>query len=103
MRVDAERVRHERMLRGWTQQHLAELADVSPRTIQRVENHGIASQESVSALSAAFDIERSALIELPQPRAAGKILPRRFFWLLVASAGAGATTGALLTWLLLVR
>jgi len=52
--ISAEIVRQERQRRGWTQQHLAEIADLSLRTVQRVENEGLASNESVSALCAAL-------------------------------------------------
>jgi len=62
MEINAEIVRGERLQRGWTQQHLADAAGCSLRTVQRIEKHGVASHESVSALCAVFKIERNRLL-----------------------------------------
>ena len=40
---------------GWTQEHLASVAGVSTRTIQRVEASGIASADTAQALCAVLD------------------------------------------------
>ena len=53
MDISSEKVREARMARGWTQQQLAEIANLSLRTVQRVETQSVASNETVSALSAA--------------------------------------------------
>jgi transcriptional regulator with XRE-family HTH domain len=99
MEVRAETVRTERQRRGWTQQHLADAAGVSLRTIQRIERHGVASNESVSALCAVFDLDRVDLLE-HDPSAAGRNPDTRRVGLLVGAAAAvGAGAGALLTWL----
>ncbi len=45
-----------RLSRAWSQEQLAELSSVSVRTIQRVENGGQASLETLSAIAAAFDL-----------------------------------------------
>ncbi len=47
---------------AWSQQHLAEICDVSLRTIQRVENNGNASQETAKALAAAFSEDVAKLL-----------------------------------------
>ena len=57
MRVDSNRIRSERESRGWTQDHLAQVAGLSLRTIQRIEKTGSASPESVMALASVFSFE----------------------------------------------
>ena len=61
MNVDAEKVRRWREERCWSQEHLAEIADVSLRTIQRLENGESVSRDTVMALAAAFDVDAAAL------------------------------------------
>jgi transcriptional regulator with XRE-family HTH domain len=62
-----ERIRELRESRGWSQQQLAEIAGVSPRTIQRVEAGRGASQETLRAVASAFDTEVSELLETAKP------------------------------------
>lgn len=100
MEISAEIVRQERQRRGWTQQHLADAAGCSLRTVQRIENQGLASNESVSALCAVFEIERGALL-VDDPANRGGARTRRIHWLLAGAAGLGAGVGALLTWLVM--
>ena len=64
MDVSSEKVREARLARGWTQQQLAEIANLSLRTVQRVENQSVGSQETVSALSAVLEIPRTELMTL---------------------------------------
>ncbi|AJZ90575.1 2TM domain-containing protein [Cedecea neteri] len=45
-----------RLSRAWSQEQLAELSSLSVRTIQRIENGGQASLETMSAIAAAFDL-----------------------------------------------
>lgn len=99
MEIRAEWVRSERQRRGWTQQHLADAAGMSLRTVQRIEKQGLASNESVSALSAVFEVERQTLLTDDATRAAGKKL--RVGALVAAAAAVGASAGALMTWLLM--
>jgi transcriptional regulator with XRE-family HTH domain len=98
MEVNAEIVRRERHQRGWTQQHLADAAGCSLRTVQRIEKHGVASNESVSALCAVFEIERDRLLDEAGPSSAQRT-GRRMGPLLALAAAAGAGIGAGLTWL----
>ena len=56
-----ELIRAERERRAWTQEHVAELAGLGVRTIQRVEATGTASVESATALSAVLEIPLTAL------------------------------------------
>ena len=56
MTINAEQVRTLRESRGWSQEHLAEVAGLGLRTIQRVETDGRASRETKLSLAAAFDV-----------------------------------------------
>jgi transcriptional regulator with XRE-family HTH domain len=62
MRLNTEAIRKLRKEKGWTQQQLAELADVSLRTIQRIEKSGVTSMETSSALCAVFEVERKFIM-----------------------------------------
>lgn len=52
-------IRSLRLDRAWSQEHLADLAGVSVRTIQRLEQGHPASLETTKALAAAFDVPAS--------------------------------------------
>ncbi|HTF96027.1 MAG TPA: helix-turn-helix transcriptional regulator [Cellvibrio sp.] len=65
MKINKETLRRERELRAWTQSHLAEVADLSMRTVQRIERTGDASLESAGALAAALDLELAVLMDVP--------------------------------------
>lgn len=101
MEVRTDKVRSERQRRGWTQQQLAEIADLSLRTVQRVENQGLASHESVSALAAVFEIDRADLLVMADAEdgrrgyLAGLVFP------ITLAAGVGALLGSALTWLMM--
>ena len=56
MNVNIDLIKQARISRNWTQQHLADICDVSLRTVQRVEKTGIASKETVASMSSAFEI-----------------------------------------------
>jgi len=49
-------------LKALPQQHLAEVCDLSMRTIQRVEKDGVASNETVSAYASIFELDVSELL-----------------------------------------
>jgi transcriptional regulator with XRE-family HTH domain len=61
VRVDSNLIRSERENRGWSQGHLAEVAGLSLRTIQRIEKTGSASFESVTALASVLSVDVAAL------------------------------------------
>lgn len=61
MNICGEVVRRLRLERGWTQEHLAMLADRSVKTIQRVEKTGVCDLETRSALAAVLEIELTQL------------------------------------------
>lgn len=52
----AKNLRHFRDMLGWTQEHLAEAAGLSARTVQRAERDGILSADTMQALAAVFDM-----------------------------------------------
>jgi len=61
MQINKTFLRQEREKRAWSQSHLAEVADLSMRTVQRIEHSGVASMESAKALAAALDVELAVL------------------------------------------
>ena len=61
MLVNARKLKQLRQSKNWTQQHLAQVCDLSMRTIQRVEKDGVASHETVAAYCAVFSMDSSAL------------------------------------------
>ena len=63
LQLDTEAIKSFRTEKNWTQQQLAEICDVSLRTIQRVEKTGISSGETLSSLCSAFNIDKSSLLE----------------------------------------
>ncbi len=64
MNINAKLVKELRTEKGWSQQHLADVCDISLRTIQRAEKTATASAETISALSSAFEIEREQLTNI---------------------------------------
>lgn len=59
----AKKLKEFRMLRGMSQEYLAEEAKVSLRTIQRIENEeSVPTGETIKRISVALDIELNALL-----------------------------------------
>lgn len=56
MKLNAERIRTLREQRAWSQEHLATVAGVSTRTLQRIEAGSAATQETCLALAAALEV-----------------------------------------------
>lgn len=87
MLIDPQTVKNSRIARGWTQQQLAEVAGLSLRTIQRMENQGQASHESCNALCAVLDLQREKLLSRsstePAPRGPNLLLSLAFFAIFV--------------------
>jgi transcriptional regulator with XRE-family HTH domain len=60
----ADKIKKLRTEKAWSQAHLAEVASLSIRTVQRVEMDGKCSHESLLAFASAFDIDVQELTEL---------------------------------------
>jgi len=60
--INSELVKHLRKEKSWSQEHLATVAGLSVRTIQRIESQGTGSLESRKALAAVFEVEASTLL-----------------------------------------
>lgn len=56
MKLNAERIRTLREQRAWSQEHLATVAGLSTRTLQRIESGAAASKETCLALAAALEV-----------------------------------------------
>lgn len=56
-----EKIRQLRSQKGWTQEHLAAVAGLEPRTIQRVEKDQTRNPETLLEIAGAFDVELSAI------------------------------------------
>jgi transcriptional regulator with XRE-family HTH domain len=67
MKIDALKIKQLREARGWSQEHLAEVAGLSARTVQRIEAEGNASPESRMALAAALGVEATTLGQTAEP------------------------------------
>ena len=61
MSTNAQLIRKLREDRAWSQEHLAAVAGLSARTIQRVEAEGSASRETRMAIATALGVEVSQL------------------------------------------
>lgn len=61
MKIDPLKIKQLREARGWSQEHLAEVASLSARTVQRIEAEGNVSPESRMALAAALSVAAAEL------------------------------------------
>jgi len=68
--ADAGKIKRWREERHWSQEHLADLAGLGLRTVQRIENGEAASQDSLKALAAAYGVDVLALAVDQEQRAA---------------------------------
>ena len=99
MQVDSGLIRSEREKRAWSQEHLAKLAGLGLRTIQRIESAGAASYESVSAIASVLSIP---LADLRIAEPTKQPLMRLSNWR-VRLAAVGAACVACVLSILLVR
>ena len=76
MNPDGAKIKRWREERCWSQEHLADAAGVSLRTVQRIENGDGASRDSVMALAAAYNVDVIALTVDPRAQA-GEELRRK--------------------------
>ncbi len=66
MEVRSNIIRELRQAKGWTQQHLADAAGLSLRTVQRAEREGTTAKESAMAICAALAIDLAELSVIPK-------------------------------------
>jgi transcriptional regulator with XRE-family HTH domain len=59
--MSTNRVKAYRLARAWSQEQLAEMAAISVRTVQRIENQEQPSLETLSALAAVFEVSVTEL------------------------------------------
>lgn len=70
LNTDAAKIKRWREERHWSQEHLADLAGIGLRTVQRIEKGEPASRETMKALAAAFNVDVMALAVDPGTEAA---------------------------------
>tara|TARA_R110000787_G_C13280540_1_gene432460 strand:+ start:204 stop:665 length:462 start_codon:yes stop_codon:yes gene_type:complete len=75
-KADAAKIKRWRDERHWSQEHVADLAGIGLRTIQRIENGEPASQESLKALAAAYNVDVVAL-SVDQEAEAARMVERQ--------------------------
>jgi transcriptional regulator with XRE-family HTH domain len=68
-KADSDKIKRWREERHWSQEHLAELAGLGLRTVQRIENGDGASNESLMALAVAYNVDVIALAIDPEHEA----------------------------------
>ena len=56
-------IKELRTARAWSQEQLAQVSDLSVRTIQRIENGEPASFETLKSIASAFDLDVSEVLE----------------------------------------
>lgn len=76
-KTDTAKIRRWREERHWSQEHLAQLAGVGLRTLQRIENGQKASGETLKALASAFNVDVVALAIDPEIEAAQIVRTRQ--------------------------
>ena len=103
MKIDGQKVKDERAGRGWSQQHLADASGLSLRTVQRVENLGVASSETLLALQATLEtgLEEAESISKETPATPLINSPIALAGLLFATSFFGALCGAVVTAMIL--
>ena len=94
MKIDVDKVKTLREERSWSQDHLATVAGVSLRTIQRIESEGSASLETRMALASAFGVLAADLLPKQAARAPISLWHR----LGIAGGASGAVVGLLFGW-----
>ena len=76
-KVDHAKIKRWREERRWSQEHLAELAGLGLRTIQRIENGDAASQDSLMALAAAYNVDVT-MLSIDQEAEAARIVAEKY-------------------------
>jgi transcriptional regulator with XRE-family HTH domain len=85
MKLNMDLIKAERERRAWSQNHLADAAGLSLRTIQRIESQGIASKETTLAIASALSTSVEQLLAAPNA-ADNKRTGFRFGWPLATAS-----------------
>lgn len=96
--LDHLKIKHLRIRKGWTQQQLADICEVSIRTIQRVEREGNASIDTLSALSSVLEVPREEFYLLNQQTVSPRARTGLFLLMLMAFI-VGLGLGGCIVWL----
>jgi transcriptional regulator with XRE-family HTH domain len=101
MEVNSVFIKKTRLSKGWTQQQLSDIADISLRTIQRIEKNGTASNESVSSLAVSFEVDRAELLFVPRVASSAlrKVTFKKLYISMAVATVLGFTAGALAVYL----
>lgn len=94
MKLDINKLKNLRETKAWSQAHLADVAGLSLRTIQRIEKLGVASPDSVKAICSSYDIEASELIKSESGHNDAQPGSRGSFWSSIGRAEILATMAA---------
>ncbi len=103
MEVRSDIIRQQRQAKGWTQQHMADAAGLSLRTVQRAERDGTTAKESAMAICAALGIDLAELSVIPKV-SPSELQPVRIKHPVITLATGiliGVIAGAITTYLLL--
>lgn len=63
MKIDPAIIVENRNTKAWSQQHLADVSGLSLRTVQRMENAGVGSPDSIKAIAQAFSLVPADLMQ----------------------------------------
>jgi hypothetical protein len=77
MQVDRELIRNERERRAWSQSHLAAVAGLGLRTVQRIEATGNAAYESAAAIATVLSLTVADLVPVDAAGSATATAPGR--------------------------
>ena len=83
MKIDARKLKALRQQQGWTQEELAEKANVHPRTVQRSESSSFASRRTTKAFADALGVELNELMISVQIPFGIAIILNAIIWSLV--------------------
>ncbi len=93
--VNSALIRTLRTEKGWSQEELAIAADLSARTIQRIESEGSGSLNTIKSIAAALEVEMHNLEEKPRTQLIGV----RWGYGGIIVGAASATIAILVNWL----
>ena len=85
MKINRDVLIQARSARAWSQQQLADVSGISLRTIQRIEKSGVASNDSLQGICAAFNKEPTYFIVHTGQAAKQKNLVKMVLGIMVAA------------------